>query len=160
MTILGVVEADSEGNVNVSKRGDGPINYVGPGGFIDITTAAKTMIFVTSWMAHARIEVAGDQIKITKPGKPKFVDKVREITFCGKEALRAGKKIFYVTNVGVFQLTARGMELIRVVPGVDVERDIVKACKMKVVLPESGRVPEADPAVVHGRGFRLSFSGK
>jgi propionate CoA-transferase len=35
VTILGLLEADSEGNVNVSNRGEGAINYVGPGGFPD-----------------------------------------------------------------------------------------------------------------------------
>jgi propionate CoA-transferase len=39
--ILGVLQVDGEGNVNVSKRGEGAINYVGPGGFIDLTACAK-----------------------------------------------------------------------------------------------------------------------
>src|SRR6185295_18673752 len=49
-TCLGVLQVDSLGNVNVSKRGDGPRNYVGPGGFIDLTAAAKTIVFVSAWM--------------------------------------------------------------------------------------------------------------
>jgi len=160
VTILGVLEADGEGNVNVSRRGDGPINYVGPGGFIDITSAAKTVIFVTAWMHNAQIDLLDGQIKICKPGKPKFVKKVREITFCGKEAFETGKKVFYVTTVGVFRLTERGMELVRVMPGIDIERDILGASPMKLVLPESGHVPVVDPVVVHGRGFKLSFGAK
>jgi len=158
VTILGVLEADGEGNVNVSKRGDGPINYVGPGGFIDITSAAKTVIFVTAWMHNAQIELLDGQLKIRKPGKPKFLENVREITFCGKEALETGKKVFYVTTVGVFRLTQRGMELVRVMPGIDIERDILNASPMKTVLPESGHVPVVDPVVVHGRGFKLQFA--
>ena len=43
-----VRQVDSEGNVNVTKRGEGAINYVGPGGFIDLTTAAKIVVFCTS----------------------------------------------------------------------------------------------------------------
>ena len=89
-TILGLLQADSEGNVNSSKRGEGTINYVGPGGFIDLTTAAKNIIFVTKWMEHARVRQQVDQIRIIEPGKPKFVDRVDEITFCGKQALDAG----------------------------------------------------------------------
>ena len=127
VTLLGVLEADSEGNVNVSKRGKTVKSYVGPGGFIDITTGARMIIFVTSWMAHADIRIEGGRIRIVKPGEPKFVDKVSEITFSGKQALKAGKKVFYVTTVGVFQLTERGVELIRVMPGIDIQKDILAA---------------------------------
>jgi propionate CoA-transferase len=158
VTILGVLEADGEGNVNVSRRGEGPLNYVGPGGFIDITTAAKTVLFVTAWMHNAQVDLEDGQIKIRKPGKPKFVESVREITFCGKEAIETGKTVFYATTVGVFRLTQRGMELVRVMPGVDIARDILDASRMKIVLPESGHVPVVDPVVVHGRGFKLAFA--
>ena len=159
VTLLGVLQADSEGNVNVSKRGEGPKNYVGPGGFIDITTGARMVIFVTSWMARADIRIENGRIRIVKPGEPKFVDKVAEITFSGKQALKAGKKVFYVTTVGVFQLTERGVELVRVMPGIDIQKDILAASPMRIVLPPSGQVPVADASVVTGAGFRLAFPG-
>jgi propionate CoA-transferase len=157
MTVLGVVEADSDGNVNVSKRGEGPINYVGPGGFIDITTGAKTILFVTSWMNRGKVEVLDGAIKIGEPGKPKFVEKVSEITFSGQQALKAGKTVLYVTTVGVFHLTSRGLELISVMPGVDIEKDILRFAPAKIVLPESGTVPVVDSSVITGKGFRLSL---
>ena len=157
VTLLGVLEADSEGNVNVSKRGKTAESYVGPGGFIDITTGARMIIFVTSWMAHADVRIEGGRIKIVKPGKPKFVDKVSEITFSGKQALKTGKKVFYVTTVGVFQLTERGVELIRVMPGIDIQKDILAGSPMKIVLPPSGDVPVVDAGVVTGAGFRVAF---
>ena len=159
LTMLGVVEADSEGNVNVSKRGDDLRNYVGPGGFIDITTAARTVIFVTAWMAHAEVKIENGGIRIVKPGAPKFVDKVSEITFSGQQALKSGKQVFYVTTVGVFKLTPRGMELIRVMPGIDIQKDIIEKTPMKVVLPERGGVPVADSSIVTGKGFKLAFPG-
>ena len=160
VTLLGVLEADSEGNVNVSKRGKTVKSYVGPGGFIDITTGARMIIFVTSWMAHADIRIEGGRIKIVKPGEPKFVDKVSEITFSGKQALKAGKKVFYVTTVGVFQLTERGVELIRVMPGIDIQKDILAASPMKIVLPPSGDVPVVDSGVVTGAGYQVSLSAE
>ena len=159
VTMLGVLEADSEGNVNVSKRGEGPINYVGPGGFIDITTSAKIVVFVTTWMANARVEVHGDKIRIVKPGPPKFVQKVSEITFSGRQALEAGKKVFYVTTVGVFELTDKGMALILAVPGIDIQRDVLGVSKMRIVLPESGEVPMAGSEIVTGQGFKLAMRG-
>jgi propionate CoA-transferase len=157
VTILGALQVDSQGNVNVSKRGEELVNYVGPGGFIDLTTAAKMIIFVSSWMARAEIKVEQDRVSIARPGIPKFVDRVDEVTFNGAEALKRGKKVFYVTNVGAFRLTERGMELIAVMPGIDVQRDIVSGCPMRVVLPESGKVPIVDDAIVSGKKFKLQL---
>ncbi len=157
VTILGYLQVDSAGNVNSSKRGDGPLNYVGPGGFIDFSTSARMVIFVGKWMARAKIQVVGNTIKILRPGKPKFVEKVDEITFSGNEALKSGKKVFYATDVGLFRLTERGVELSRVMPGIDIKNDIIAFSPMKVVLPESGAVPVVDDAVVTGKGFSLGF---
>jgi propionate CoA-transferase len=157
VTCLGFLQVDSEGNVNVSNRGKGAINYVGPGGFIDLTASAKMIVFVGTWMAHGKMELDGNRIKIVKPGTIKFVEKVDEITFHGPEAVKAGKKVFYVTNVGVFRLTKRGMELIRVMPGIDIQKDIVAVSPMKIVLPESGVVPVVEESIVTGKGFKLEI---
>jgi len=158
-TALGVLQADSFGNVNVSKRGEGIRDYVGPGGFIDFTTAAKKIFFISSWMAHGRIEVAGDKLRVVKRGTPKFIKNVDEITFCGPEALKNGKQVFYITHVGVFRLTERGMELTRVMPGIDIQKDILDFAPMHIVLPESGEVPVVDPHIVTGEGFKLELKG-
>ena len=156
--VLGLLQADSEGNVNVSRRGEGAINYVGPGGFIDITTCADLIVFCGSWMAHGEIGVENGCLQVRKPGIPKFVEQVDEITFCGQEALRQGKTVFYVTQVGAFRLTERGMELVCVMPGIDVQRDILEVSPMRIVLPESGEVPVADASIVTGKAFELGVA--
>lgn len=158
VTILGLLQADCDGNINVSKRGEGPLNYVGPGGLPDLVASAKTIIFIGSWMAHAQMTIEDGKLKITKSGTPKFVPRVDEITFNGQEALKAGKRVYYCTNVGIFHLTERGMELIEVMPGVDIERDIAQACPMEFLLPESGEVPEVPEDIVTGVGFKLSWA--
>jgi propionate CoA-transferase len=155
--ILGILEVDSQGNVNVSKRGEGPLNYVGPGGFPDFCAAADTLIFVGSWMANAQMEIRDKRLCIVKPGTHKFIKKVGEITMSGEQALKKGKTVLYVTNTGVFRLTPKGMMLIEVMPGVDIEKDIMQACPMQVILPESGQVPVTPDAVVTGEGFHLRW---
>lgn len=154
---LGALEVDSNGNVNVSRRGPGPINHVGPGGFIDLCACAKSILFCCSWSDNAEIELQGGKIKIAKPGKTKFVDKVYEITFNGQEGLKKGKNVFYITHVGAFHLTERGMELIYVMPGVDVQRDIIDACSMRVVLPENGAPTVVPDDVVTGNNFSFEL---
>lgn len=157
VTMLGVLEADSHGNVNVSKRGPKMINYVGPGGLPDLVAAARNILFVGSWMAHGDLRVEDGRVRIAKRGEPKFRDAVSQITFNGSEALRLGKTVHYVTNVGVFRLTKRGMMLVEVMPGVDIDRDVVRGCPMKVVLPPKGEVPVVPREIVTGEGFRLAW---
>ena len=78
-----------------------------------------------------------------------------EITFNGVEALKQGKTVVYVTHVGAFRLTTRGMELIWVMPGIDVQRDILDACPMRIVLPEDGAPRIVSENIMTGRDFRL-----
>ncbi len=158
--ILGMLEADGEGNVNVSKRGEGPMNYVGPGGFVDITRCADSIIFIGSWMAHSDVRLQGHEMRVLKAGPCKFVERVTEVTFSGQEALARGKLVYYITNIGVFRLTERGMELQRIMPGIDLERDVRGVCKMPFVLPESGPPAPVPEDVMTGRGFRLALASQ
>lgn len=155
--ILGILEVDSQGNVNVSKRGEGPLNYVGPGGFPDFCTAADTIIFVGSWMAHAQMEIKDGMLRIIKPGPHKFIEKVSEITMSGEQAMKKGKTVLYITNVGVFQLTQKGIMLIEVMPGVNIEKDILHDCPMRIILPDSGQVPVTPASIVTGESFHLHW---
>ena len=108
-------------------------------------------------MAHAEMTIENGKLKITKTGTPKFVEQVDEITFNGQEALKAGKEVYYCTNVGIFHLTERGIELVEVMPGVDIDKDIAAACPMEFLLPESGEVARVPAEIVTGEGFKLTW---
>ena len=150
--LLGFLEFDAAGNVNVSSRGPAVTDYVGPGGFPSITAAARTVLFIGRWMHDARWEIGGDGLKLTKPGIPKLVSRVREVTFSGREALAAGKHVYFVTTVGVFRLTAGGLEIETLMPGVDLERDVLGAVDVEISVPPGG--PARAPAsVITGVAF-------
>ena len=157
-TCLGALEVDGAGNVNVSRRGEGPRGLVGPGGFIDLAAAARTIVFVSGWMVGGRVAVEGGRVRVVEQGAPKFVARVREITFDGQRALAAGKHVYWATPVGLFQLTARGVALVRVMPGIDVRRDVLGVATMPIVLPD-GDVPLVAERVVTGEGFALELRG-
>lgn len=156
VTVLGILEVDSAGNLNVSKRGEGPLNHVGPGGFTNLVHYAKNIVFIGSWMANAEFAVKNGKLSIVKSGAHKFKEKIGQVTFNGKKALALGKKIFYATNVGAFRLTERGMELCKIMPGLDLQKDIIDPCPMTIVLPEGG--PEVvESKIVTGVGFTLKW---
>jgi propionate CoA-transferase len=149
------LEVDGLGNVNVSKRGDGPRHYVGPGGFMDFCAAAKTLVFVCAWMHRGEIAVEDGRLRVARHGAAKFVDRVSEVTFDAARALAARKRIFYVTHVGSFQWTGGGLELVSVMPGIDVHKDILEGSSAKLVLPEGGRSPRVPRAIVTGEARTL-----
>jgi propionate CoA-transferase len=156
-TVLGFLEVDSRGNVNGSERGARISDLVGPGGLPNITASAGTIFFIGGWMAGARWDTRNGELRLRRPGKPKFVDQVRTVTFNAGMALEKGQKVFYITNVGVFRLTAEGLLLTDVMPGIDVRRDIIEASEAKILLPSAGEVAKVPGPVVTGKGFSLRW---
>jgi len=154
---LGALEVDARGNVNVSKRGPEVQNYTGPGGFIDFTSAAGALVFVSGWMRGGVMEVAGDTVRVSKRGAAKFVEQVREVTFNAALAHAAGKRAFYATPVGLFQLTNSGLALRGVFPGIDVRRDILRVAPFDIALPRGRDVPILPRSIVSGDGFDLKL---
>ncbi|HWR33924.1 MAG TPA: hypothetical protein VN451_10370 [Chitinophagaceae bacterium] len=154
--ILGFLQIDSQGNVNASKRGKKITEYVGAGGFPDIASGAKVVLFVGTWMSGGKLVIKDEKLLLAKKGKSKFVKQVDQVTFNGAEALKSDKKIFYVTNVGVFTLTEKGLMLIMVMPGIDIERDIIQACEAKIILPDNKKVTEADVSIFKPEKFNIN----
>ena len=133
LAYLGLAETDKHGNINVSKfKG----RVAGCGGFINITQNAKRVVFCGSFTA-AGLEVAvGDgKLTIVKEGKArKFLDHVEQITFSGDYAKKVKQPVLYITERAVFKLTAEGMMLTEVAPGVDLEKDILALMDFKPII--------------------------
>ncbi len=156
ITVLGLLQVDSKGNVNVSKRGEGVKNYVGPGGFMNIAASAKTIIFIGSWMAKAEFTLEDGKLTLVKKGIPKFVDELYEVTFNAQDALKKGKIVYYVTTVGIFKLTEKGPELIQVMPGIDVQRDILDASTATIQV--SDKLETVSESLATGKNYKLAWS--
>ena len=57
--------------------------------------------------------------------------------------------------MGIFRLTPGGLELMEVMPGVDIEKDIINFSRAKIVVKD--KVSQVGPDLVTGKGFSLQF---
>ena len=122
---MGLAEVDQDGNVNVSKFGP---RVTGPGGFINITQCTKKIIFIGTFTAKGlEEEIKDGKGCIKQEGrKKKFVKKVEQITFSAKQARINKQDILYVTERAVFKIDEKGITLIEVAPGIDINKDILE----------------------------------
>ncbi|MBT9491522.1 MAG: acyl CoA:acetate/3-ketoacid CoA transferase [Paucibacter sp.] len=117
LAVLGLAQADAQGNVNVSRFGN---RLAGAGGFINISQNAKRLVFVGSFLSN---------------GVPKFLPEVEQRTFSGREAVRRGQQVLYVTERCVLQLGPEGLILTEVAPGLDLQRDVLELMGFKPLMP-------------------------
>ena len=115
---LGGLEADAQGNVNAHKLAGG---YAGIGGFANITHATGTIVFCMSFNTKGLVAVKENgEVRIKSEGSiPKFKKEIAAISFSGKNALKQGQRVLYVTERCVFELTQRGLTLKEVYSGID-----------------------------------------
>jgi propionate CoA-transferase len=120
---LGGLEADMHGNVNAHKL---PGGYAGICGFANITHAAKTIVFCMSFNTRGLVALKEDgEVRIAQEGAiAKFKKEIAAVSFSGRNALRRGQRVLYVTERCVFELTEQGLALREVYPGIDEARQI------------------------------------
>ena len=125
IAFLGFGEFDAQGNVNVSRLGG---LTVGPGGFIDIAQNARKVVFCGTLAAKGvKLKTGDGQMQVLQQGSvKKLVSQVEQITFSGPQSLVRQQQVLYLTERASFRLTADGIELFEIAPGIDLQRDVLK----------------------------------
>ena len=144
VTYMGAGEIDPDGNVNATKLGPNP---TGAGGFIDITTNAKHVVFCSSFTGKGLdCSFEDGRLHINKEGSLiKFVNKVQQISYNGKIAREKRQKMHYVTERAVFELRPEGLVLTEIAPGIDLQTQILDLMEFKPVISEN--LKEMNPAI-------------
>ena len=130
---LGLAQADSRGNINVSKFGPRIAGTFTAGGL--------------------SVSFDNGELQIVSEGREqKFIKQVEQITFSGEYANKTGQPVLYITERAVFELRKDGVYLIEVAPGIDIQSQIID---------QMGFVPKMDgqPKLMDSRIFREELMG-
>jgi len=152
LACLGMAEVDGRGNVNVSRFGP---RLAGAGGFINISQNARRLVFAGTFTTGGlKVAIEGGHVRIVSEGSTrKFVEAVEQITFNGALAIGKQQSVHYVTERCVFRLVPRGLQLIEVAPGIDIERDILAHMAFRPILDH---VKAMDARIFRSKAMGLS----
>jgi len=144
LAFLGFAQVDGAGNVNASKF-DGLLP--GVGGFVNISTSARNLVFCGTFTARGLVVgVEGSKLQILREGEiPKFCERVDQLSFNGPLSRGRGQNVQLITERAVMKLTARGLEVTEIAPGVDVSRDILR--RSRAPLSVSRNLVEMDRGI-------------
>lgn len=158
-SLLSFLEIGRDGSVNVSKLSFRPHVTAGAGGFVDITSRAKKIVFSGMFNAGAKLSIETGKMVIEKEGKlKKLVNAVEHVTFSGSRAVSQGQDITYVTERCVLKLTPDGIMLTEIAPGVDLQRHILDQSEFALII--SPDLKSMDAALFVNRPLGLTLPVK
>ncbi|GAB5375963.1 MAG: acyl CoA:acetate/3-ketoacid CoA transferase [Acuticoccus sp.] len=125
-SLLSFLEIGADGSVNVSRLAATPHRTAGAGGFVDITSHARRVVFSGTFCAGAKMHIEDGRLVIDAEGKiAKIVPAVDQVSFSGRRAVAQGQKATYVTERCVLELRPDGLTVSEIAPGLDLERDVL-----------------------------------
>ncbi|RWM65131.1 MAG: acyl CoA:acetate/3-ketoacid CoA transferase [Mesorhizobium sp.] len=155
-TLLSFLQIDKEGSVNVSRLAARPHVTAGAGGFVDISSRAKRLVFSGFFSAGAKLGLENGNLIIHKEGKVrKLVNEIEHVSFSGRRAIEQGQNVVYVTERCVMHLTADGVAVVEIAPGVDLQRDILDQSEFKLLVPRTPKL--MDPTLFRPESFGLKL---
>jgi acyl CoA:acetate/3-ketoacid CoA transferase len=143
--MLSFLEIDEEGSVNVHHLPGRRHVTAGVGGFADITSSGKHLVYSGYFTAGKRdIGIEDGRLVIRKDGSvPKLVERVSAVTFSGRRALAQGQHVRYVTERCVLELRSEGLTVIEIAPGIELKRDVLEKAAFKLHVADELREMDA-----------------
>ncbi|PSL17214.1 acyl CoA:acetate/3-ketoacid CoA transferase [Shimia abyssi] len=143
-SLLSFLEIGADGSVNVSRLAATPHRTAGAGGFVDITTRAKRIVFSGTFNAGAKMHIEDGKLVIDREGKiAKIVPEVDHVSFSGKRAAAEGREATYVTERCVLKLTQGGLMVTEIAPGIDLEKHILSQAGTPLLVAEELKTMDA-----------------
>ena len=125
-SLLSFLEVGRNGSVNVSRLSAVPHRTAGAGGFVDITSRARKIVFSGNFNAGAKMRIENNKLIIDREGNiPKFVEHVDQVSFSGPKAKRQEQDVTYVTERCVIKLINGCLTVVEIAPGIDLQKDIL-----------------------------------
>ena len=125
-SLLSFLEVGRNGSVNVSRLSAVPHRTAGAGGFVDITSRARKIVFSGNFNAGAKMRIENNKLIIDREGNiPKFVEQVDQVSFSGPKAKRQAQDVTYVTERCVIKLINGCLTVVEIAPGIDLQKDIL-----------------------------------
>lgn len=143
VTYMGAGQIDSDGNVNATRLGTLP---TGAGGFIDITTNAKHVVFCSTFTGRGlECSFEDKKLHIQKEGSLiKFVNQVTQVSYNGIMARKKHQKMHYITERAVFELQPEGLVLTEIAPAIDLETQVLALMEFKPIISSNLRTMNPD----------------
>ena len=98
------------------------------------------------------------KLTIISNGKlKKFKKQVQQITFNGEYATQCRQKVTFITERAVFKLTAKGLLLTEIAPGLDLQKDILDQMDFVPLIDDD--LTPMDSRLFHNKPMRLEHPG-
>ncbi|MBL8788904.1 MAG: acyl CoA:acetate/3-ketoacid CoA transferase, partial [Rhizobiales bacterium] len=144
-SLLSFLQIDPDGSVNVSRLAARPHVTAGAGGFVDITTRARRIIYSGFFNAGAKMHVGDGKLHIEKEGKVRKLTRVLDqVSFSGKRGKAQGQDVTYVTERCVMKLTPAGIMVTEIAPGVDLQVNILDQSEFPLIVAPDLKTMDAN----------------
>ena len=122
VAFLSFAEVDAQGNVNVSRFGDGSSAW----GVHQHAQNARSVVF-SGTLTAGELDIGWESGKtvIRKEGVTGNRPKLEQICYSASMGRERGQVALFVTERAVFRIGEEGLELIELAPGIDAERDVI-----------------------------------
>jgi len=160
IAFLSFAEVDRDGNVNVSRYGN---SVNGPGGFINISQGARTVVFsgtLTTGGLEIRPDGAGALVLDHDGTVEKWVPRVQQLTFNGQYACARGQHVLFVTDRAVFDLSADGLRLTEIAPGISLQDHVLARIGFPVRIAPDLRPMDARLFRAEAMGLMAGFAAR